>query len=90
MGMLNGAKHWLQYNSNVNGGCKRLIGAMQNELAKLNPRLRGFVEEKVRVCQPDQLHICDGSEREYQQLVRLMQAQGALVSLPKLANWLVV
>lgn len=87
MGMLNGAKHWLQYNSSLNGSCKRLLGAAQSELCKLNPKLRSFVEDKIRLCQPDQVQVCDGSEREYQQLVRLMQSQGSLVPLPKLSNW---
>ena len=87
MGMLSGAKHWLRVNNSLNNGCRRLVTVMQGELSKLSPRLRSFVEEKVRVCQPDQLHVCDGSEREYQQLVRLMQSQGALVALTKMKNW---
>jgi len=55
----------------------------------LPKKVRNFVEEGVRLCQPDRVHICDGSEKENQDLVELMQKQGMLEPLPKMDNcWL--
>lgn len=41
------------------------------------------------LCQPEKIHICDGSDSEYSMLIRLMQEQGTIVPLPKYKNcWL--
>lgn len=41
------------------------------------------------LCQPESIHICDGSNREYKMLLRLLQNQGTIVPLPKYQNcWL--
>lgn len=41
------------------------------------------------LCQPETIHICDGSNREYQMLLRLLQNQGTIIPLPKYENcWL--
>lgn len=50
-------------------------------------QVRNYVEECARLCQPSQVHICDGSERENETLIRLMQQQGVLEALPKMENW---
>jgi phosphoenolpyruvate carboxykinase (GTP) len=56
---------------------------------KLSPKVKTFVEEAVTLCQPDEVHICDGSERENMFLLKLMQKQGTIVPLPKYDNcWL--
>lgn len=47
------------------------------------------MDESVALCQPEKIHICDGSEGEYSMLLKLMQKQGTIVSLPKYENcWL--
>lgn len=57
--------------------------------AALNDTVRQFVEEKARICQPDQIMVCDGSESENQQLIDLMVKEGQLEKLPKYDNcWL--
>ncbi|MGE0528037.1 MAG: phosphoenolpyruvate carboxykinase (GTP) [Bdellovibrionales bacterium] len=43
-----------------------------------NPAVRGFVEEIANLCQPQQIHVCDGSEDEDQRLLDLMVQQGTL------------
>lgn len=57
--------------------------------AALNDTVRQFVEEKARICEPDQIMVCDGSESENQQLIDLMVKEGQLEKLPKYDNcWL--
>ncbi|XP_065367867.1 phosphoenolpyruvate carboxykinase [GTP]-like [Calliphora vicina] len=53
---------------------------------KLTPGVKAFVEESVALCQPDQIHICDGSEVENKMLVKLMLETGAIIALPKYDN----
>ncbi|XP_067005822.1 phosphoenolpyruvate carboxykinase [GTP] isoform X2 [Anabrus simplex] len=55
----------------------------------LSPKVRAYVEECAALCQPENIHICDGSDSENLQLLRLMQHQGTIQSLPKYDNcWL--
>ena len=50
-------------------------------------QVRGFVDECVRLCQPSQVHVCDGTDAENESLIRMMQEQGMLEALPKMDNW---
>lgn len=45
-----------------------------------------FIDEASRICQPDKIHICDGSETEYENLVNLMVHSDMAVPLPKYEN----
>ena len=38
--------------------------------------LDAWVNEKARLCQPDAIHWCDGSEREYNGMIELLLAAG--------------
>lgn len=61
----------------------------KGELGVLSPKVRAFIEESVLLCQPETIHICDGSNREYMVLLRLLQNQGTIIPLPKYENcWL--
>ncbi|XP_063833497.1 phosphoenolpyruvate carboxykinase [GTP]-like isoform X1 [Ostrinia nubilalis] len=58
-------------------------------LAALTPKVRAFVERSAALCQPEHVHVCDGSEGEATALLSLMQEQGTLKPLPKYDNcWL--
>jgi len=46
-----------------------------------NPRLTQWVEEAARLCQPDRVHWCDGSQEEYQAMFRLMVLSGVAIPL---------
>ncbi|EYF02610.1 phosphoenolpyruvate carboxykinase (GTP) [Chondromyces apiculatus] len=46
-----------------------------------NEKLRRWVEEVVALCQPDRVHLCDGSDEEYQTLCDLMVKSGTLIPL---------
>lgn len=53
------------------------------------PAVRQFVEECVILCQPDAIHICDGSEIENRLLIKGMSEQGTIKPLSKYDNcWL--
>ena len=54
---------------------------------KLPKKVRFFVDENVKVCQPDSVHICDGSEQEIQLLTYMLQRDGMIRPLPKYENW---
>jgi phosphoenolpyruvate carboxykinase (GTP) len=62
-----------------------LISDMQTvSEAKKEPkhkRLKTWVEEVVQLCKPDRVHWCDGSQEEYQSVVRLMIQTGTAIPL---------
>ena len=43
-----------------------------------NSKARAWIEEVVALCKPDQIHWCDGSQSEYDQLCEQLVGQGAL------------
>ena len=62
---------------------------VNGDISKLPTKVRTFVEESAVLCQPEKIHICDGSDRENNALVKMLQEQGALHPLPKYENcWL--
>jgi len=46
-----------------------------------NKRLNAWVEEIAQLCKPDRVHWCDGSDDEYQAMVRLMVLAGTAIPL---------
>jgi phosphoenolpyruvate carboxykinase (GTP) len=46
-----------------------------------NQKLRRWVTEVVALCQPDRVHVCDGSEEEYNALCEEMVKAGTLIRL---------
>jgi len=46
-----------------------------------NPAVAGWVEEMARLCRPDHIHWCDGSESERQALTEQAVEQGVLIRL---------
>jgi phosphoenolpyruvate carboxykinase (GTP) len=46
-----------------------------------NPRLLQWVEEAAGLCKPDRIHWCDGSQEEYQAMLRLMVLSGVAIPL---------
>ncbi len=41
-----------------------------------NPKLLSWVDQMKAMCQPDRVHWCDGSQAEYDEMIRLMLANG--------------
>ncbi len=46
-----------------------------------NKKLLAWVDEMAKMCQPDQVVWCDGSQEEYDELARMMVKNGAYVRL---------
>jgi len=45
-------------------------------MSTTNAKLRAWVEEVRALCQPDAVHWCDGSQAEYDEMLRLLVASG--------------
>lgn len=55
----------------------------------LAPKVRSYIEECVKLCQPDDVYVCDGSEAENNHLIKLLVKKGTIEALPKYFNcWL--
>src|SRR5512133_2518681 len=44
-----------------------------------NKALAQWVNETAQMCKPDRIYICDGSEQEYQEMLRLMVQSGTAI-----------
>ncbi|XP_069099689.1 phosphoenolpyruvate carboxykinase, cytosolic [GTP]-like [Pleurodeles waltl] len=62
---------------------------VQGDLNSLSPDVRAFVVGNAKVCQPESIHICDGSEEENERILVLMEESGMVKRLTKYENcWL--
>jgi phosphoenolpyruvate carboxykinase (GTP) len=58
-------------------------------VSELPVSLKDFIEEKAKICQPDKIHVCDGSEEENEALLDLLEKSGAIQRLRNMQNcWL--
>jgi phosphoenolpyruvate carboxykinase (GTP) len=58
-----------------------------NTLDILPSKIREYVEEKIKLCQPSNFHVCDGSDEENQQILDAMEDAGVVRRLQKYKNW---
>ena len=65
----------------------RPLSTVGLNLESLSPNIRQYISEQVKVCEPDQIHVCDGSEKENQALLDKLQRDGRLQKLSKYDNW---
>ncbi|NXP68659.1 PCKGC protein, partial [Chloropsis cyanopogon] len=62
---------------------------VQGDWESLSPEARDFIETNAKLCQPECIHICDGSEEENKKLLDIMVQQGMIKKLNKYENcWL--
>jgi phosphoenolpyruvate carboxykinase (GTP) len=55
---------------------------LESPLQKIqNSELAQWIEEIARLCKPDNVHLCDGSHEEYQEMLRLMIQSGTAIPL---------
>lgn len=59
----------------------------QGDLESLPPEAREFIESNAKLCQPENIHICDGSEEENKKILDIMVEQGMIKKLSKYENW---
>jgi len=69
------------YYSHIRG-----FSIVNGDVRKLSPNVRAFVEQSAVLCQPDRIHICDGTARENTILTKIMLSQGTIMPLPKYEN----
>jgi phosphoenolpyruvate carboxykinase (GTP) len=58
-----------------------------NSLDALPLKIREYVQEKINLCQPDNFHVCNGSDEENQELLDAMEQAGVIRRLKKYKNW---
>ena len=56
-------------------------------LEALSPNVRKFVEENAKLCEPNSVYVCDGSEEENSKLIDSLVKDGRLSKLTKYDNW---
>uniref|UniRef100_A0A8C6L6X2 Phosphoenolpyruvate carboxykinase, cytosolic [GTP] n=1 Tax=Nothobranchius furzeri TaxID=105023 RepID=A0A8C6L6X2_NOTFU len=62
---------------------------LQGSLSALSPAVREFVEANMVLCQPESVHICDGSDQENRAILTQLEEQGMIKKLTKYENcWL--
>lgn len=62
---------------------------VNGEITQLSSKVRDFVEKSAALCQPEKIHIVDGSEEESKTLLKMLQGHGTIHPLPKYDNcWL--
>ncbi|CAG5122958.1 unnamed protein product, partial [Candidula unifasciata] len=68
---------------------KRDLSVIYGDINQLPNKVRHYVEENALLCKPDNIHICDGSDKENQILLYILQKDGIIKRLPKYENcWL--
>ncbi|KER24456.1 hypothetical protein T265_07882 [Opisthorchis viverrini] len=59
---------------------------LESAIADLPPNVRAYVKEKAIWCQPDSIHICDGSEAENKKFIEELEKSGAIHRLKAYDN----
>ncbi|XP_076232012.1 phosphoenolpyruvate carboxykinase [GTP] [Calliopsis andreniformis] len=62
---------------------------LNNRTEPLAPKVRSYIENCASLCCPKDIYICDGSDVEYEQLLKVLEKSGTVFPLPKYENcWL--
>ncbi|XP_074101659.1 phosphoenolpyruvate carboxykinase [GTP] [Cotesia typhae] len=55
----------------------------------LAPKVLAYIDECTKLCKPDVIYICNGSDQENEMMLKLLQANGSIEPLAKYENcWL--
>ena len=71
----------------MGSGTELSISSCGMKLSDLSPSIQKFINEQAKTCQPDKIHICDGSEEENHAIIQQLLEDGRLVQLTKYENW---
>ncbi|XP_013404045.1 phosphoenolpyruvate carboxykinase, cytosolic [GTP]-like [Lingula anatina] len=67
----------------------RTLSVVQGDISRLPQHVTEYITEKSKICQPSNIHICDGSEEENKKLLDILQKDGMIKPLKKYENcWL--
>ncbi|KAJ1137102.1 hypothetical protein NDU88_003515 [Pleurodeles waltl] len=65
------------------------LRVLNGDLDRLSGRVREFVVSSAKLCQPDSIHICDGTPEEERSVLALLEKDGMIKRLSKYENcWL--
>jgi phosphoenolpyruvate carboxykinase (GTP) len=56
-------------------------------ITRIPKNVQDYIEDKAKLCQPDRIHICDGTEEENKILLDLLEKSGSIQRLKKMDNW---
>ena len=65
----------------------RSLSVVHGDFKRVPNQVQQFVEDNAAILQPDNVHICDGSQAEYNALLHILQQAGMIKRLPKYDNW---
>lgn len=63
------------------------VSVKHGKFQDLPTKVQDFVADKVKVCKPDNIHICDGSKEENEALLKILMSVGIATPLSKHDNW---
>lgn len=58
-----------------------------SDITRVPKNVQQYIEEKAKLCQPDKIHICDGTDEENKMLLDLLEKNGSIQRLKKMDNW---
>ncbi|KAL6268111.1 hypothetical protein P5V15_001202 [Pogonomyrmex californicus] len=56
-------------------------------IVEISSKLRYYIEECASLCSPKDIYICNGTDLEYLQMLKILQKNGTIECLPKYENW---
>lgn len=68
-------------------GSFRALSTSGLKVESLSSSIKDYIQEQAKVCQPDKVYVCDGSEEENKALIEKLLKDGRLKNLPKYENW---
>lgn len=54
---------------------------------EISSKLRYYIEECASLCNPKDIYVCNGTDVEYMQMLKILQKNGTIENLPKYKNW---
>ncbi|XP_074646876.1 phosphoenolpyruvate carboxykinase, cytosolic [GTP]-like isoform X2 [Tubulanus polymorphus] len=72
-------------------GHARAITSLGGDLSKLPENVQNYVQKNIKICEPENIYICDGTKKEEGFLLDLLQKNGQIKKLSKYENnWLAI
>ncbi|XP_039295737.1 phosphoenolpyruvate carboxykinase, cytosolic [GTP] isoform X2 [Nilaparvata lugens] len=71
---------------NAQKNCIEEVPLVQGHVSALSTKLIYFLRDSVLLCEPKEIHICDGTKQENEKMVAIMKNMGMLQELPKYKN----
>ena len=57
------------------------------KIESLAANIREFIDEQVKICKPEKVYVCDGTEEENKAFMKQLEDDGRAVKLSKYDNW---